>query len=560
MASPKPPRTSPSLLLYGCALVLTAAATTPHLHAQSEPGGSGFNVVITSKPNPLEGEARKAEESFRTAQKASAGLDEQVAMLALVVNKHRQLTESANSTDLQSRHLQELVVELATLRARLLTPRIVVSRAEGEKALAEAQYKSASEKLRTALDWQRTINQSAAPASAKDVSSESTLSLLLLQAEAIPATEAVAQELLSARQAVKDSRLDEAKAGYARARIAQSAINKRFVGTTFASQSILTQIDAELTAAQAEIPLRDIQKYVAQADLAESAGQLEAAARLLVTAMTKQRELAKYFPSAASAGGMNELERKYQTVLSAPQVDAVAALDAQCAEALRNGVTQLAVTLARQALETLENARLKFPKSNRIDATLIRKFTYIGFRENELSSIHDQVRSQLRPVPGHPGLLMQKAEVPQTLYTQVMNANPSRNTGGTLPVDSINWEEAATFCKRLSWLMGTTVRLPTQEEWQAAIGSDNTPAWTAETSNNRSQEAGSSSVNARGFADLQGNVAEWLQPLTPASPEAPVAGGSYLDTAEAIRQTPVKTVDRTARNRYIGFRVLVESK
>lgn len=498
---------------------------------------------------------------MRAAQKAGASLDEQVAMLDVLVDMQRLLVKDPSSTDLHVRHLQALVEELATLKARVLTPRIAALRVAAEKALADGQFETAAETLRAALECQRTINQSPAPATAKDISGESTLASLLRQAEATPATNAVNRDLHSARQAAKDSRIEEATAAYTRAREAQVAINLRFAGTSFASQSLLSQIDVEAAAVQAEVPLREIRELVVQADLAASAGQIDTAANQLATALTKLRELAQHFPSAVAADEMDDLERTYQTVRSRPLIDAAAALNTRCDEALRIGDTRLAVTLARQALETLEIAQVKFPQSSRLEPTLIRKFTYIGLRENELASIRDQFREQLRPVPSHAGLHMQKAEVSQALYTQIMNANPSRNPGGPLPVDSVNWEEAATFCRRLSWLMGATVRLPTCDEWQAAVtGSENAPAWTVKNSNARTQETGKSAPGPTGFSDLTGNVAEWLQPASPASPEAPVAGGSFLDTADRIQQTPVSILDRTARNRYIGFRAVMEGR
>jgi hypothetical protein len=543
------------LLLPSCA-VAALTFVSPLLHAQTR---SSSSSAIASKLSSREAKIREAEKALRSVQKAGASLDEQVARLNVLIEDQRRLTQNPSSTNLHVHHLQELIEEQATLKSRLLTPRIAAFRAAAEKALVERQFKTAAEQLLPALEWQRTINQSPAPASAKDISGESTLNLLLLQAEATPATDAITQELQSARQATKDARLGEATAHYAHARAAQASLNIRFAGTTFANQTLLTLIDTELAAAQAQIPLREIQQSVAQADLAASSGQIDTAAKLLAAALEKQRELSKHLPSATSASETDELDRKYQTVLSLPFVETVVTLDNQRDEALRAGDTQRAVTVARQALETLKDARDKFPKSSRLDTPLMRKFTYIGLRENELASIRNQVREQLKPVPSHAGLRMQKAEVSQALYTQIMNANPSRNPGGPLPVDSVNWEEAATFCRRLSWLMGATVRLPTRDEWQAATGSGGAPAWTSENSNARSQEAGKSALGPTGFCDLTGNVAEWLQPVEPTASEAPVAGGSFLDTADRIRRSPVDTVDRTARNRYIGFRVVIES-
>ena len=60
--------------------------------------------------------------------------------------------------------------------------------------------------------------------------------------------------------------------------------------------------------------------------------------------------------------------------------------------------------------------------------------------------------------------------MPQALYSLIMGANPSRNQGDTLPVDSVSWNESKDFCERLSWILGKRVRLPTENEFREALG------------------------------------------------------------------------------------------
>jgi hypothetical protein len=55
-----------------------------------------------------------------------------------------------------------------------------------------------------------------------------------------------------------------------------------------------------------------------------------------------------------------------------------------------------------------------------------------------------------------------------------------------------------------------------------------------------------------------GNLAEWLQPALPVGPTAPVAGGSYLDSAEALKMLKVRPVEKSDRAVHIGFRVVIE--
>jgi len=59
-------------------------------------------------------------------------------------------------------------------------------------------------------------------------------------------------------------------------------------------------------------------------------------------------------------------------------------------------------------------------------------------------------------------------KVTQKQYEQVMGNSPSYFKKATEPVDSISWNDATEFCKKLSASSGKRVRLPTEAEWEYA--------------------------------------------------------------------------------------------
>ncbi|MBI2496411.1 MAG: SUMF1/EgtB/PvdO family nonheme iron enzyme [Opitutae bacterium] len=163
------------------------------------------------------------------------------------------------------------------------------------------------------------------------------------------------------------------------------------------------------------------------------------------------------------------------------------------------------------------------------------------------------------PLPGSGSLALLRTEVSQELFARVMNANPSRNAGRALPVDSVTWTEAGEFCRRLGWVLGTTVRLPTEAEFRAAVGdhvATATHAWGLENGPGRSSPTGAKPANTSGFHDLLGNVAGWL--AADAGDTAVLAGGSFTESRGQLQALPLRRAPKSGRERTNGFRVVVE--
>ncbi len=121
-------------------------------------------------------------------------------------------------------------------------------------------------------------------------------------------------------------------------------------------------------------------------------------------------------------------------------------------------------------------------------------------------------------------------EVTQGQYQKVVGSNRSRFKGESLPVETVSWNDAVAFCKRLSEVAkeratGRTYRLPTEAEWEYACRAGSTSkysfgdseaelgkhAWYKQNSDMKTHPVGKKQPNVWGLYDMHGNVFEWCQ-------------------------------------------------
>jgi formylglycine-generating enzyme required for sulfatase activity len=129
--------------------------------------------------------------------------------------------------------------------------------------------------------------------------------------------------------------------------------------------------------------------------------------------------------------------------------------------------------------------------------------------------------------------------------------------GDDRPVTYVSRDEAAAFCERAG------VRLPTEEEWEAAArgGGDRLWPWGDELpERSRAMFAGGiggpapvgshpAGASPFGALDLAGNVWEWTSGVA-------VRGGSYLSGPDELRCSARLPAHPAARDPYVGFRVV----
>lgn len=126
--------------------------------------------------------------------------------------------------------------------------------------------------------------------------------------------------------------------------------------------------------------------------------------------------------------------------------------------------------------------------------------------------------------------------ITQAQWQAVMGSNPAKfDTSNLHPVERVSWFDCLEFCQKLSEIVGRTMRLPTEAEWEHACRGKQTNPWpfhsgmtiTTELANyngeftygdeaegesrDRTTPVGSFAPNCYGLYDLHGNVAEWCE-------------------------------------------------
>ena len=168
-----------------------------------------------------------------------------------------------------------------------------------------------------------------------------------------------------------------------------------------------------------------------------------------------------------------------------------------------------------------------------------------------------------------PAFLISPYLVTQVQFKAVMGNNPSAFIGDQLPVETVSWLDAVSFCNKLSNLNGLEpcytinedgdnamfnakangFRLPTEGEWEYACKSGTADvrygnlddiAWYKENANKQTHPIGKKEPNSWGLYDMLGNVWEWCTDVydeTVYGSYRIIRGGGWSDEARGCLAT-----------------------
>jgi len=494
-------------------------------------------VAMTAEQRTISDELDALETHYRNAEANGELTTEWEARLTRAVSRQNELLRLNRFAGTeQTDRLERLEIARDNLRAEPLIARITsleeMSREGAGKNERLAQW-------REALALQIEINRSRAAPRFKDFGRETRLAIHIEAAEAAPLRSEVDAALEAARVAAGHSDWTTTLLQKRKAHQALLEINRMFPRSAQADLRLQSQLGEEIAALEPAAIAAEAEALALGGDTAMAAGRLEAAAEHYESARVRQEELNKKYGRSrfASAQRAEEWEANRQTALAQAAMEKAAMLDEELSRLLLQR-RLVAAGRQRDALRAkLGEIAAHYPRG-RVPADGLRlKLTLLERHWDEIANLHERCYGMLVPVPGAKNLLMARTKVSQEFYGQIMGTNPSRLLVPTQPVDSVTWADAAEFCRRLSWLLGTVVRLPSDREFLLA--------------------AGSPSSDEIGFHDLRGNMVEWLEAGAEAE-QAFIAGGNFGQARPGSGEVALNLTPKTTRGRNIGFRFVVE--
>jgi formylglycine-generating enzyme required for sulfatase activity len=208
-----------------------------------------------------------------------------------------------------------------------------------------------------------------------------------------------------------------------------------------------------------------------------------------------------------------------------------------CRSAYRDKNTSALISSNYGFRVALVNKNITIPLSDKVDLDMVwinpGTFT-MGSPSDELGRYDDETQHKVTLTQGY---WLGRYEITQAQYKAIMKVNPSKFIGADLPVETVSWNDAMEFCKKLTEIEkaagrlpgGYEYTLPTEAQWEYACRAGTTTAlnsgknlsdevqcpemdevgWYGYNSDKTTHPVGQKQPNAWGLYDMHGNVYEW---------------------------------------------------
>lgn len=461
------------------------------------------------------------------------------SLLAGILGYQRERTRVApGAAAADPAELDALDSAVRTLRSRQAARRSAAAEADAIALDARGDNAAATKAYRDAAALLAEANAVAPNDTGKDLPRQARLESLLRQRGVAPINEAIGQARETAGRLLAEGKRDAALGALWDARTKQLQLNEKFRGTSVADPAAVAALDLEIETLESAPLATTIDETIATGKAAFAAGAKPEAARAFARAIALQRELATRFPKSRHAATRrpDDIEADRDTLLSSDARARLAALADIVSAALRRRDFPAAAAAVDEAIATLDRTAREFPRSRDLPREFTAQFDYLALLRAELPKIHEAIALAVAPAAAPGGARFAHSIVPQSLYAHVMLHNPSRTRSPVRPVSDVSWSEANEFCRRLGWILGALVRLPTELEIAGPRTETAEPAVPTT----------SAAVDER--------PAEWLQPHIGATDFALVAE----EAAPPSARRPVYLKHKTFRSYHVGFRFVVE--
>ncbi len=498
-------------------------------------------------------ESRELFARFERAVGEGTPDENEMEMLRRAITLQRDFNSAAGSVGLEHRrHLEEMEARLSNYQARELAERSREAEEEADAHEGEGRATEALAAVERAWELQREINSRHGRSSYRDTGREARLQLRKMTMETEPVHRR-SMELETLGLAAAESRdWADARRLLNEASALQKQINDTGRRNRFHDSSRLDRLNEAIAGLAVGEMSGEVDNLAERAADLEQDGRFDEAAQLFERAMLLQNQINRDHPQSpfVSLPRVSELDSARQRALSGPRLREVETALASLRSSLRAGDMPGVRGGLADANEKIRHLNELFPRSSLLDFTVRLQLDYLDNVKENLPSLQSVLLEDLVDLPGQGGARMKRTEVSQSLYQQIMNANPSRNTGAGLPVDSLTLSQARDFCRRAGWILGRPVDLPTREQFAAAL--DEAERGGAAAEEGKAIDAVTAGApNAHGFIHLVGNIGQWLAD-EPDEGRGLVAGGRFAEPESLFRE-----VNRNERSRSIGFRYVV---